>query len=41
MANHSNTALDFYKKLGLKYERDEIFDLESFELSEQIYSLEI
>lgn len=41
MANHSNTALDFYKKLGLKYERDEIFDLESFELSEQIYSIEI
>lgn len=41
LANHSSTALNFYKKLGLQFERDEIFDLESFELSEQIYSLTI
>ena len=41
MANHSSSAVSFYKKKGMQFSRDMIFDLENFELAEQIYVLEL
>lgn len=41
IANHSNGALSFYEKRGMKFSREMIFDLDSFELVERVYTIEI
>ena len=41
LANHSSSAIAFYKKMGMKRVREMLFDLDSFEIAEEVYSLEL
>ncbi len=41
LANHSSSAISFYKKMGMERVREMLFDLDSFEIAEEVYSMEL
>lgn len=41
IANHSSSAISFYKKMGMQPVREMLIDLDSFEIAEEVYSLEL
>ncbi len=41
LANHSSSATSFYKKMGMQRVREMLFDLETFEIAEEVYSLDL
>lgn len=41
LVNHSSSALNFYHRMGMEFSREVLFDLDSFELAEQILSIKL